>query len=455
LRAPAPRETFGAMQPRVLVVDDDPSIRQALAQALADSANVRVAATAEEALSALSGMAPDVILSDVRMPGMDGLELLRIVRERAPGVDVVMMSAFDDMPTVVASMREGATDFLAKPLDLHELRRVIGRVVEDRRTRDRVRAANEEGAAAIRLEGLVGRDPKMIATYKLVGQAASIRTNVLIRGESGTGKELIARAIHHNAADATEPFVALNCTALPSTLLESELFGHVRGAFTGAMQSRRGRFDLAGRGTIFLDEIGDTTAEFQAKLLRVLQEREYYPVGAERPERTEARVIAATHRNLEEMIARGDFRADLYYRLRVVEICVPPLRERPGDIPALAHHLLRVTSATLHRHAPVLSDGALALLTHHTWPGNVRELENCLTHALVLARGDVIRPEHILLASSPGSSTDGKVPSLDDVEREHVERVMAITGGRKTEAARTLGVSRPRLDRLLARFGLS
>jgi DNA-binding NtrC family response regulator len=442
------------MATRVLVVDDDPSIRQALTHALADTADVRLAASAEEALSSLGSAAPDVILADVRMPGMSGIELLRVIRERAPGVDVVIMSAFDDMPTVVASMREGAADFLPKPLDLHDLRRVLGRVVDDRRTRERSRVAAADDASAYRLEGLVGRDATMIATYKLVGQAASVRTNVLIRGESGTGKELIARAIHYNSPEASQPFVALNCTSLPSTLLESELFGHVRGAFTGALSSRRGRFELAGRGTIFLDEIGDTTAEFQAKLLRVLQEREYYPVGAERPERTEARVLAATHRNLEEMIARGEFRADLYYRLRVVEICVPPLRERGADIPVLAHHLLRLTSASLHRAAPVLSDGALALLTHYSWPGNVRELENCLTHALVLARGDVIRPEHIMLAASP-AGVDGRLPSLDDIEREHVERVMAMTGGRKSEAARTLGVSRPRLDRLLAKYGLS
>ena len=442
------------MATRILVVDDDPSIRQALSQALAQSADVRVAATAEEALSGLAVSAPDVILSDVRMPGLDGIELLRLVRERSPGVDVVMMSAFDDMPTIVASMREGAADFVAKPLDLHDLRRVLARVVDDRRTRHRARMSAEDQASGLRLEELIGRDPKMIATYKAVGQAASVRTNVLIRGESGTGKELIARAIHYNSAEAAEPFVALNCTALPSTLLESELFGHVKGSFTGAVNSRRGRFDLAGRGTIFLDEIGDTSPEFQTKLLRVLQEREYYPVGAERPERTEARVVAATHRNLEEMIAKGDFRADLYYRLRVVEICVPPLRERAADIPALAHHLLRLTSARLHRAPPVLSDDALALLSHYSWPGNVRELENCLTHALVMARGDVIRSEHIILGSSQ-AATDGKLPSLDDIEREHVERVMAATGGRKSEAARTLGVSRPRLDRLLAKYGLS
>jgi len=361
------------MATRILVVDDDPSIRQALSHALAQNADVQVASTAEEALSGLAASSPDVILSDVRMPGLDGIELLRLVRERSPGVDVVMMSAFDDMPTIVASMREGAADFVAKPLDLHDLRRVLARVVDDRRTRHRARASVEDEASGLRLEELIGRDPKMIATYKAVGQAASVRTNVLIRGESGTGKELIARAIHYNSAEAAEPFVALNCTALPSTLLESELFGHVKGSFTGALSSRRGRFELAGRGTIFLDEIGDTTPEFQSKLLRVLQEREYYPVGAERPERTEARVVAATHRNLEDLIATGDFRADLYYRLRVVEICVPPLRERAADIPALARPLTSKKTASTRTVAreswlrailrPASSSGAVRLPT--------------------------------------------------------------------------------------------
>jgi DNA-binding NtrC family response regulator len=444
------------MAKRVLVVDDDPSIREALAQALGADMDIRLADSAEQALSMLSASAPDVILSDVRMPGLDGLALLRLIHERAPGIDVVMMSAFDDMPTVVTSMREGATDFLAKPLELHDLRRVLNRVFDDRRVRDRKKADVDDQGASYKLDMLVGRDPRMIDTYKLVGQAAGVRTNVLIRGESGTGKELIARAVHFNSADSAEPFVALNCTALPSTLLESELFGHIKGAFTGAHVSRRGRFELAGKGTIFLDEIGDTSPEFQSKLLRVLQEREYYPVGAEQPERTEARVIAATHRDLEAMIERGEFRADLYYRLRVVEISVPPLRERAGDIPLLAAHLLRSAGAALHRKAPTLSPEALAHLVHHSWPGNVRELENCLIHALVLARGDVIRPEHIVIGrSANGDEAGGQLPSLDSVERAHVERVLGAAGGKKAEAARILGVSRPRLDRLLAKHKLS
>ena len=339
------------MPRRVLVVDDDSSMRNAIEQALRADYDVVVANGVEAALGML-GAGIDVVLSDVRMPGADGFTLLRLLKERAPSVDVIMMSAFDDMPTVVTVMREGATDFLAKPLDLHDLRRVLQRVFDDRRVRERLQQTAEGAAASYQLDELIGGAPGMVAIYKLVGQAAAVRTNVLIRGETGTGKELIARAIHYNSSDATEPFVALNCTSLPSTLLESELFGHVRGAFTGAHAARRGRFDLAGRGTIFLDEIGDTSPEFQTKLLRVLQEREYYPVGAERPERAEARVTAATHRNLEQMVADGSFRADLYYRLRVLEIAVPPLRERAADIPLLARHLLQLASHALHRPMP-------------------------------------------------------------------------------------------------------
>src|SRR5262249_54778009 len=256
-----------------------------------------------------------------------GLDLLRLLRERAPSADVVLMTAYDDMNTVVAAMREGALDFVLKPIALDALHALVERVFADRRVR-RKTANVPENSHQFEGDTLVGRDPRMLEALKRVGQAAAGRANVLVRGESGTGKELIARAIHFNSRDASEPFVAVNCAALPTTLLESELFGHTRGAFTGAVGARRGRFALAGRGTVFLDEIGDTTPEFQTKLLRVLQEREIYPLGAEQPERTEARVIAATHRDLEQLVADGRFREDLYYRLRVVEIALPSLRER-------------------------------------------------------------------------------------------------------------------------------
>jgi len=274
----------------------------------------------------------------------------------------------------------------------------------------------------------------------------------VIRGESGTGKELIARAIHDASPFSREPFVAVNCTALPAGLLESELFGHVRGAFTGATSDRKGCFAMAGRGTLFLDEIGDTPVELQAKLLRVLQEHEYVPVGAERPKRTEARVIAATHRDLEERVEAGSFRADLYYRLRVVEIRVPPLRERLDDLPLLAEHLVKKVAQATGKPGLVLSPEALRALMMHDWPGNVRELENSLTRAAVAASGRVIRAEHFDLGAQEEAPLH--VPTLDEAERDHVTRVLEIASANKALAARLLGVSRPRLDRLIERHAL-
>jgi DNA-binding NtrC family response regulator len=442
------------MAQRILVVDDDPSIRSSFTEVLADEGTeVWTAASAEEALTAIDAQRPDLVLSDVRMPGLDGIELLRLLKERAPRTDVIIMTAYDDMPTAVAAMREGAFDFLPKPLDLDDLRRVLDRVFEDRRVRERQLRAAEEAASRYQLDQLVGRDPRMIEIYKLVGQLAANRASVLIRGETGTGKELIARAIHFNSPDAAEPFVPVNCTALPTTLLESELFGHVRGAFTGAVADRRGRFALAGHGTIFLDEIGDTSLEFQAKLLRVLEDHSFYPLGSDSAERSQARVIAATHRNLEELIGSGAFREDLYYRLRVVEITVPPLRERPGDLPQLAEHLVGRAAEELHRPTPLLSEDALKTLLAHDWPGNVRELENTLTRAVVVATGGVLRPEHLTLRPGRAEPAPDLV-SLTELERRHVARVLAATDGHKSRAADILGVSRPRLNRLMEKYGL-
>jgi len=440
----------------LLIVDDDATVRESLGEALSEAGyDVRTAEDAARALAALATRAPDVVLTDVRMPGLDGLELLRLLRERSPGVQVILMTAYDDMPTVAAAMRQGATDFLVKPLHLHALRDLLTRVFDDRRARERASRDSPAAEDGLAIGDLVGRDARMIEIYKLIGQVAATHANVLIRGESGTGKELIARAVHANSREAAEPFVPINCTALPATLLESELFGHVRGSFTGAVGDRRGKFAQAGRGSIFLDEIGDTSGDFQTKLLRVLQERQFYPVGADRPERTEARVIAATHRELEAMVAAGQFRADLYYRLRVVEIVVPPLRDRPGDLPLLARALLHRASAALGRPAPVLASDALAALARHSWPGNVRELENCLTRALVVASGEVIRAEHVVLGVPTGNDAPGHVSTLEEMEREHVIRALAATRGHKARAAQLLGVSRPRLDRLLAKHGLA
>jgi len=369
-------------------------------------------------------------------------------------VDIILMTAYEDLPTVAEAMRNGAADFLVKPLHLKQLRRVLERLQEDRLARNRARTPEKAGATGEE-EGvkLVGRDSRMIEIYKAVGRVAGTRTNVVIRGESGTGKELIARGIHEASPWRGEPFVAVNCTALPATLLESELFGHVKGSFTGATADRKGRFALAGRGTIFLDEIGDTPVDFQAKLLRVLQEHEYYPVGAERSERTEARVIAATHRNLEALVESGGFREDLYYRLRVLEIRVPPLRERMEDLPELAEHLLKKMASVVGGGRKILTSDSLRALMMHDWPGNVRELENCLTRAAVLSESDVIRPEHLDLTAP--EEEEEVIGTLDSAEKRHVARALETTGGNKLQAAEMLGVSRPRLDRLVEKHGLT
>jgi DNA-binding NtrC family response regulator len=438
---------------RLLLVDDDPSVRRALGGTLSEAGyEVETAEDAEGALGRLSDFSPDVILSDIRMPGLDGIELLKKVRELAPAVDVILMTAYDDMPTVVRAMREGAFDFLVKPLELEELQGVLHRAEADRRVREQAERAAEEEAEAYRLDTLVGHDPRMIEVYKLVGQLAASRVTVLIRGETGTGKELVARAIHHNSSDHSQPFIPVNCSALPENLLESELFGHVRGAFTGAVADRRGRFALAGRGTVFLDEIGDTTPAFQSKLLRVLEDGEFYPVGADHPATTEARVIAATHRNLERMVEEGGFREDLYYRLKVLEVRLPALRDRPSDIPILARHFVRKASQELHRSEPTLPQESLNALLQHDWPGNVREMENCLTRAVVTATGTVIRPGHLRLGSE-AYDPPRSLQTLEALSHAHVRRVIAATDGNKTEAARILGISKPKLYRMLEAIG--
>lgn len=434
----------------ILVIDDDSRVRESLSRVLAQGgARVQAAGSAEAALGLLPELAPELVISDIRMPGMDGLDLLRTLKERSPEVDVILMTAFDDLPTIAESMKEGAIDLLVKPLDLHQLRAVVERVFQDRRARAGKRGTVGFPEVESRTPGtLVGHDPRMVEIFKVVGQMSASRANVVIRGESGTGKELIARAIHETSAASAEPFVAVNCTALPSTLLESELFGHVRGSFTGAMADRKGRFALAGKGTLFLDEIGDTTLEFQAKLLRVLQEGEFYPVGAEKPEHTDARVLAATHRDLEQLLAEDLFREDLYYRLRVVEIVIPPLRDRKGDIPDLAEHLVAKTSAAVGRVAPSLTEATVESLTSHDWPGNVRELENCLTRAVVMATGNVIRPHHLALEGGT-SIAPSRLGTLAEMEGEYVATVLEATGGNKSKAAEILDISRPRLRRIL------
>jgi two-component system response regulator AtoC len=445
---------------RILVVDDHAAIRRTLERHLTRQGHgVATAGTAEEALAQLSDFSPALVIADIRMPGMDGIELLRRVRSLADDIDVLMITAHEDMATAVTAMKAGAYDYLVKPLDLDAIDHQVSRCLGERTLRRRVGHLSRVAVEKHGLDNLVGSDPAMIDIYKLIGVLSESRATVLVRGETGPGKERIARAIHFNSAHRDDPFVAVNCTALAEGLLESELFGHVRGAFTGAVQSRRGYFELAGEGTVFLDEIGDMSVELQAKLLRVLDEGEFYPVGSERPRSTRARVLAATHRPLESLVRGGRFREDLYFRMQVVEIVVPPLRERKGDIPALAQHLLGKIALKMHRGLDGISDAALRRLEEYDWPGNVRELENTLTRAAVLARGTVIDVDHISVGTvdvegvSTTTAGDGPV-ELAMVEIAHVRRILDRTGGNKRQAARLLGISRQRLDRMLKKHGL-
>lgn len=444
--------------PRILLVDDDGDTRAIFRDKLAHSGHeIAEAESAEAALGQVSKFDPAVIVTDVRMDGMTGIELLARVREALPRVGVIVMTGHDDMSTAVAAMKQGAFDYLVKPVSLAALESVVDRCLAEQDLRDEVEQAEEsDEAPAIQPGDIVGRHPAMIEIYKMVGVLSMNRTTVLIRGETGTGKEVVARAVHRHSEFAEEPFIAVNCSALSETLLESELFGHVKGAFTGAIGGRKGYFELAGKGTIFLDEIGDTSPEFQTKLLRVIEERQFFPVGGEQARRTEARVIAATHQPMEELIAEGGFREDLYFRLRVVEIVVPALREREGDIPLLANHLLARVREETGQDVRRISDDAMAILEAYAWPGNVRELANALTRAAIVARGPVIGPDHLRLGSEAlraGPGADGTPgETLDTVIERHIRTVLQANDGNKTETAKALGVSRSQLTGFLKRF---
>lgn len=455
---------------RILLVDDDDDLRSVFREKLEYSGHeVDEADSAEVALAKVGAFDPALVVTDVRMDGMTGLELLTRIRESMEYVDVIIMTGHDTMTSAVEAMKSGAFDYLVKPVGLKELEAVIDRCLSDQavnRAAMKQRAADgEEPDAAEPDTGartVVGRAPRMIEIYKMIGVLSQNRATVLVRGDTGTGKELVARAVHDHSIHSDEPFIAVNCTALTDTLLESELFGHVRGAFTGAVGGKKGYFELAGKGTIFLDEIGDTSPDFQSKLLRVLQERQFYPVGGEQPKTTEARVVAATHQPMEELVSEGGFREDLYFRLRVVEIDVPPLRERKDDIPLLAQHLLgrirHETGATVR----AISQEAMTSLQEYDWPGNVRELENALTRAAIVARGPLVGPEHLTLgfrtAAKVSPKVSGPVPeddwTLDGAIECQIRRVLEKTEGNKTEAASLLGISRSRLTRFVEHLGL-
>ncbi|MCC6996628.1 MAG: sigma-54-dependent Fis family transcriptional regulator [Deltaproteobacteria bacterium] len=433
---------------RVLVVDDEANARTALADLLREEGyQVDTAADGFKALPKLEEMAPDVLLTDLRMPGMAGLELLERSRTEDPERVVIVMTAHGAVDTAVAAMRAGAADYLQKPLNFDELLLVLARELERQRLRAEAGSLRARLAERHALKNMVGSSAPMQAVTDIVLQVAPSRASVLITGESGTGKELVAAAIHQYSPRADKPFVKLHCAALAETLLESELFGHERGSFTGAVGRHDGRFMEAHGGTLFLDEIGEISPSVQVKLLRFLQEHEFQRVGSGQTIKVDVRVVAATNRDLMEQIKAGKFREDLYYRLNVVSIEMPALRERPSDIPLLAMHFLRKYSRENDKQLTGFDDAALARLAHYNWPGNVRELENAIERAVVLARGDVVAEKDLAANIVPTKGGLGPgapvIPgaSMADIERFAILKTLESTGGSTTRAATVLGIS--------------
>jgi DNA-binding NtrC family response regulator len=448
---------------RVLVVDDDADSCAAVAEALcAEGYDVATAGGGLTGLRLAGQRVFDVVVSDIRMPDLDGLALLRGLREIDPDLNVILMTAFGNVEAALEAIKQGAYDYVSKPLRLDDLLLTVRRALEQRRLVRENQEFRQTLQERYRLANIVGVSPRMIEVFKLIARVAGSRSTVLISGESGTGKEIVARALHFNGPRATGPFVTINCAGLAEGVLESELFGHVRGAFTGAVTARPGLFEAGHGGTVFLDEIGDIGPNTQAKLLRVLEQQEVKPVGANEAVQVDVRIVAATNRDLRKEIAEGRFREDLFYRLNVVSIHLPPLRERREDIPVLAHHFLQKYAGVSGKAIRGFAPEAMARLEMHPWPGNVRELENAVERAVAVSSHPILLPDdlpaHIPAPSIPltEATENGSFPlvSLDELTRQHLARVLAATGGNKKRAAEILGVDRRTLYRMLERYEL-
>jgi DNA-binding NtrC family response regulator len=446
---------------RIVVVDDEPAQRELIGGFLKKQGHeVFPAASGAEALAHVRDRQVDLVLSDCRMPGMSGPDLLRRIKALNPEIPLILMTAYGTVETAVHAMKDGAADYLAKPLDLEELLVRVGRVTEQERLRSEVRELQHQLVERHRVEGIIGESGRMQEVLALVKRVAPSEATVLVRGESGTGKELVARAIHYNSRRSSGRLVSLNCAALPEQLLESELFGHEKGAFTGAAVQRKGRFELAGGGSIFLDEIGDLSPALQVKLLRVLQEREFERVGGNKTISVDVRVLAATHRNLEQAMREGTFREDLYYRLNVVTVQIPPLRERREDIPLLLDHFLRKFAEKNRRDVTGLTAAARDALLKYDYPGNIRELENLVERAVLLCRGRVIDLEDLPAAIRPSERSAGEPESqrlpniVAHIERQAIRDALDRCQGVQTQAAEALGIGERVLRYKMKKYGL-
>jgi DNA-binding NtrC family response regulator len=459
------------MSARILVVDDEEIVRRSCLRTLVDGGHeVDAVDSGAGALAKIEDGRYDVLLLDIMMPKMDGIEVLRRVKEAHPDIEVIMITGLSQIATAVSAMKLGAFDYLPKPFDPDELKLAVERALERRRLLQENLTLKSEVSSRYRLENIIGASPRMQAVYRLIAKCAPTNSTVLLTGENGTGKELVARAIHYNSLRKDGPFVPVDCNALSENLLESELFGHVKGSFTGAVTSKRGLFEAARGGTLFLDEIGNISLPTQAKLLRVIQEREFRAVGDTRSQEADVRIIAATNKDLVAMVKAETFREDLYYRINIFPIHVPPLRDRREDVPALAHHFLGVFSRELGRKAAGFSDGAMNALANHRWPGNVRELENAVQRALILAGDGVIRRAHIASVGDGAPPRAQHVPqtgeqlkqakkkarekSVEGIEKEFVLEALRRNAWNVTRSAEETGMQRANFQALMKKYDI-
>jgi DNA-binding NtrC family response regulator len=444
----------------ILVADDEPVQRESLAAWLSeDGYSVTTAASGLEAVARARERDFDVAFLDLKMPpGMDGIETMREIKKLSPGTTPIIITAFATVDTAIAAMKEGAHEYIVKPCNPQEISLLLSRLRRLRNLERENVILRRKLSRQYRFQDMVSKNGRMHEIFALVREIASLKSTVLIRGESGTGKELVAQAIHSVGDRATRPFVAVSCAALTETLLESELFGHEKGSFTGAHARKKGKFELADGGTIFLDEIGDISPKLQLDLLRILEERSFFRVGGSDEVRVDVRVIASTNANLPEAVAEGTFRDDLYYRLNVIEIRLPPLRERREDVPVLAREFIERISTEMGREAVDLDDAALAVLMNHEWPGNVRELENAIERALVTCRGRALSDsDFAFLAADAPERSGWRVPAdlpLEEIEKRVIAAALRRHGGNIKETAAVLGIDRSTLYEKIRRYGI-
>jgi DNA-binding NtrC family response regulator len=460
------------MKARILVVDDEEIVIRSCLRILGDDGDCEVEAVQDglEALKKIDESHFDVLILDIMMPRMDGLEVLQRVKETHPDIDVIMVTGLSQIETAVRSMKLGAFDYLPKPFDPDELKLVVTRALERRQLLQENLELRSEVSSKYRFENIIGASPQMQNVYRLIAKCAPTNSTVMLTGESGTGKELIARAIHYNSLRKDKPFVAVDCNSLSENLLESEMFGHVKGSFTGAVVNKRGMFEVADSGTLFLDEIGNISLATQAKLLRVIQEREFKAVGDTRTQSANFRLLTATNKDLKAMVADGTFREDLFYRINIFPIQIPPLRERRDDIPPLAFHFLKVFSEELGKNVTEFSEGAMSALVHHDWPGNVRELENAIHRAVILSSDRIVRQAHLanIIEALPRPDLDvprtsdelkrikkiAREKSVENIEKLFVLEALKRNAWNVTRSAEETGMQRANFQALMKKYDI-